>query len=135
MTMPIGSAEHSLAHELVHALGWTLLHFCWQGALVALVLWCVLGLLAGRSSQVRYGAACFALALLVAMPLVTFAHIASVEYRMRASDADSAIVIDPGMLRPLDAVAAGGVVCGRNLLCGAAELRADGSAKAETREH
>src|ERR1022692_51220 len=71
-------------HPLVHALGWTLLHFCWQGTVVAGLLWCVLALLSGRSSQVRYGAACFALALLVAMPLITFTHIATAEYARRA---------------------------------------------------
>ena len=38
---------------LAHALGWTLLHFLWQGALVALLLACVLALLHQRSSQPR----------------------------------------------------------------------------------
>jgi hypothetical protein len=26
-------------YPLTHALGWTLLHFCWQGAAVAGLLW------------------------------------------------------------------------------------------------
>ena len=38
---------------LVHALGWTLLHLCWQGTGVAVVLWCVLKVLDGRSSRAR----------------------------------------------------------------------------------
>ena len=61
---------------VVHALGWTLLHFLWQGALVALVLWCMLALLRGHRSQLRYAAACCALALMVVLPVVTFAHLA-----------------------------------------------------------
>jgi len=81
-------------HPLVHALGWTLLHFCWQGAAVAGLLWCVLALLNGRSSQARYGVSCFALALLVAMPLITFAHIASAEYARRAELAGRSTSID-----------------------------------------
>jgi TonB family protein len=89
---------HPLAHELVHALGWTLLHFCWQGAIVAGLLWCVLVLLDGRSSQARYGAACFALALLVAMPVITFARIASTELAMRAEIVGVSIPIDAGLL-------------------------------------
>jgi len=83
---------------LVHALGWTLLHLCWQGTVVAVVLWCVLGLLGGRSSQMRYAAACLALGLMIALPLATFAHLASVEYRQRAAFDGPAIVIDPGMV-------------------------------------
>ncbi len=91
---------------LIHALGWTLLHLCWQGTLVAVVLWCVLGLLGGRSSQARYAAACLALALMVALPLATFAHIASEEYRARAAMDTSAIAIDPGMVLQVSADAA-----------------------------
>lgn len=84
-------------HPLVHALGWTLLHFLWQGTLAALVLWLVLGSLGGRSSQARYGAACFALALMVAMLLFTFTRTASEEYKTRNEFQQSALVIGAGM--------------------------------------
>jgi GWxTD domain-containing protein len=60
------------ALPMVHALGWTLLHFCWQGTIVALLLACVLNLLPLRASKLRYAAACAALACLVALPLITF---------------------------------------------------------------
>jgi TonB family protein len=75
----------TLMHEfasnwMVHALGWTLLDFCWQGAVVGAMLWSALQLLAGRSSRVRYAAACCALGLLIALPLATFGHLAGVEY-------------------------------------------------------
>jgi TonB family protein len=85
-------------HPLVHALGWTLLHFCWQGAAVALVLWCVLGLLGGRSSQARYGAACLALGLMVALPAGTFAHVASAEYKARSAMLGSGVVLDANLV-------------------------------------
>ncbi len=98
MTMLIESLAHIPAHPLVHALGWTLLHFCWQGALVAAILWCVLGLLGGQSSQARYGAACLALGLLIALPVATFAHVASAEYALRADAWNYGIVLDPGMV-------------------------------------
>ena len=81
---------------LVHALGWTLLHLCWQGAGVAVGLWCVLKVLDGRSSRARYAASCLALGLMIALPLATFAHLASVEYRLRAA-LDGPVAIDPGM--------------------------------------
>ena len=63
------------AQAIAHALGWTLLHFLWQGALVALILACILALLSGRSAQHRYLAACCALVLIVALPLVTFTRL------------------------------------------------------------
>jgi TonB family protein len=90
-------------HPLVHALGWTLLHFLWQGAAIAGLLWCVLALLSGRSSQARYGTACFALTLLVAAPVITLAHIAANEYRMRAALADASIPIDPALILQIGA--------------------------------
>jgi uncharacterized protein (TIGR03435 family) len=61
------------ALPIVHALGWTLLHFLWQGALIALLLACMLTVVPVRASQLRYAAACTAMALMVALPLITFA--------------------------------------------------------------
>jgi TonB family protein len=60
---------------IAHALGWTLLHFLWQGALIAAVLACILSLLSGRSPQPRYLASCCALILMTILPAVTFTRI------------------------------------------------------------
>ena len=61
---------------LIHAFGWTLLNFFWQGAIIALVLKLVLRLLMANTSQLRYVAACCAMGLMVVFPLATFAHLA-----------------------------------------------------------
>ncbi len=53
------------------ALGWTLIHSLWEGAVVALVLAGALCVL--RGSRARYGAACLALLVLLAGFGVTFA--------------------------------------------------------------
>jgi len=45
----------------VDALGWALIHFLWQGALIALALAAVLGCLRDATSQARYLASCAAL--------------------------------------------------------------------------
>ncbi len=82
--------------SLVHDLGWTLLHFLWQGAVIALLLWCALALLAGRSPRLRYLAGCTALVLMVLLPLGTFALIASTPHAMRT--ADLTIVVTAGMM-------------------------------------
>ncbi len=79
------------AYWLVRSLGWTLLHFCWQGAIVAVVLWCALQLLSRRSAQQRYATACVALAMLVLLPLITFTQISIHEYRL-ATDVPTFII-------------------------------------------
>jgi GWxTD domain-containing protein len=61
---------------MVRAFGWSLLHFVWEGAVVAGLLAVVLKVLSGRSSQVRYGVACGALVLMTALPLATFGYLA-----------------------------------------------------------
>ena len=55
-----------------HTLGWTLLHFIWQGAVLGLLAWVALALLRGTDAKVRYGTACAFLVLMVAAPVATF---------------------------------------------------------------
>lgn len=54
-----------------HALRTALLHFVWQGAVVALLLWIALFFMRKRSANARYLACCLALAALVALPVIT----------------------------------------------------------------
>ncbi|MGH2397661.1 MAG: hypothetical protein ACRDFW_11890, partial [bacterium] len=56
---------------LTNIAGWTLLHFVWQGALIALAAAASLWLLRSASSQARYTVACAALAAMLAAPVVT----------------------------------------------------------------
>ena len=63
--------ELLLSEPFGQALGWTLLHFVWQGALVALLLAAALHLLRKSSAPTRYAVSCGALALLLALPLIT----------------------------------------------------------------
>jgi beta-lactamase regulating signal transducer with metallopeptidase domain len=58
-------------YSLLPSLGETLLHFIWQGALVALLLAFALRALRRQSANVRYLAACGALLLLIALPAWT----------------------------------------------------------------
>lgn len=61
---------------LAHVFGWTLLHFCWQGTVIALLLASVLALLSKQSPQLRYGVCCAALALNLVTLAVTFERVA-----------------------------------------------------------
>ncbi|HEV2736371.1 MAG TPA: hypothetical protein VGV85_16115, partial [Longimicrobiaceae bacterium] len=58
-------------HPVVRALGWALLHFVWQGALLAGLAALAMHLLRGRSPQARYAVGCAALLLMVAAPVAT----------------------------------------------------------------
>lgn len=54
------------------ALGWTLLHFIWQGALVGVLFAALSVLLRHYCANIRYAAACSALLLMLILPLATF---------------------------------------------------------------
>lgn len=62
-------------HPLVENLGWTMLHFVWEGSALALSLGVVLLLLRGSSPNARYAASCVALLLLAAAPFLTYWHL------------------------------------------------------------
>ncbi len=56
--------KHLVGTPLAKAIGWTLFHSLWQGAIVAIALLAALWVL--RSSRARYAAACFAMLAIVA---------------------------------------------------------------------
>lgn len=58
--------------QLSEAMGWTLIHFLWEGALIAAVLAMVLTLF--RSPRIRYAAGCGALLAMLASFVITLAH-------------------------------------------------------------
>ncbi len=54
----------------INALGWTLVHFLWQGTAIALLLKCAN--LLSNNAHVRYVFSCFALCLMMSAPIITF---------------------------------------------------------------
>jgi D-alanyl-D-alanine endopeptidase (penicillin-binding protein 7) len=58
---------------LIGALGWTLVHFVWQGALLACVVAVLLTLLRNARPETRYAVACAGLLLCLAWPAVDLA--------------------------------------------------------------
>ncbi|MDB6021053.1 MAG: Peptidase BlaR1 [Pedosphaera sp.] len=65
-----------LSQTLVECLGWTLVHFLWQGLIIAALLAGYLRLSRNFSPKLRYLAGCLALLLLAAAPVITFHHVA-----------------------------------------------------------
>ena len=64
--------ENFVSPALMRALGWTLLHSLWQGALVAAVLAGALLLLRRQRAEVRYVASVGALVVVVVLAGITF---------------------------------------------------------------
>ncbi len=60
-----------LAEETLRVIGWALVHSLWQGALVAALYGCFASLARDAAANVRYVAACAALALMLVLPITT----------------------------------------------------------------
>jgi len=59
------------AYSIVEPLGWTLVHFLWQGLLIAAVVRAALALMDESSAQTRYLSACLGLLAMVGAPVAT----------------------------------------------------------------
>lgn len=67
----------TVAYSLAHSLAWTLVHFLWQGALVAGLVAVLLRLTAHTEAQVRHGICLAGLAALALLPVVTYITVSS----------------------------------------------------------
>ena len=75
--------------------GWTLVHFVWQGTVIALATACVLRLLRESRPQLRYATACVALAIMLATPVAT-AFLLSRAPRIALSELVHVLRVDGG---------------------------------------
>ncbi|HEU4692535.1 MAG TPA: M56 family metallopeptidase, partial [Vicinamibacterales bacterium] len=60
-----------LDSPLVQSIGWALIHFVWQGTVVGIATALTLRALAGARSATRYAVACFSMALMLMVPVVS----------------------------------------------------------------
>ena len=84
---------HGISPELLQALGWTLLHFAWQGVALA-ALFAVANTVC-RQATTRYALAVITLVLMMAAPVVTFSELTqqkdpAVRYGARRTSASAA---------------------------------------------
>src|SRR4030095_9624191 len=63
--------ETLLDKPILQALCWTLIHFIWEGALIAIIYAAVSVLLRRSTANVRYAAACVAMLMMLLAPVVT----------------------------------------------------------------
>jgi len=97
----MNTVETFFAQPLVMRIGWTLVHFVWQGVVVAFLLAISLQALRSRTSNARYTAACIALMLMAAMPLGTFALIGSPHATAELTDLAATGMEPPNAGRPV----------------------------------
>ena len=71
--------ETLLGKPIFQALGWTLIHFIWQGALIAIIHAGVSVLLRRSTANARYAAACVAMLMMLTAPAVTIFVVTSVQ--------------------------------------------------------
>jgi beta-lactamase regulating signal transducer with metallopeptidase domain len=57
--------------SIAHAISAALLHFIWEGLVVAFMLWLTLAMLRRSSATLRYVFSCAALAIMIALPFIT----------------------------------------------------------------
>ncbi|BDX08047.1 TonB family protein [Planctobacterium marinum] len=72
--------------SVLHALAHTLVHFAWQGLLLALVLFLLLKNIPSRYAQLRYSISLFTLVLCVVVPVATFSLLYTPEISFQAID-------------------------------------------------
>ena len=85
--------ESSFSQGTMERLGWMLVHVLWQATAVAILLAVFLRLLRNATANIRYGAACSALALVVALPLVTMQYLQTPGPVAEAGPAPVAVVL------------------------------------------
>ncbi len=77
--------ESLINSPLLAALAITLIHFLWQGVLVALVLKTLLSLISFQKSQLRYALSSLAMLAYLFLPAITFFLVYDIEYRQATS--------------------------------------------------
>ena len=84
------SVQALAASVEVQAAAWALLHFVWQGAVIATLLWLLLATLPRSQASGRYAASCLALGLLAVAPPATAWYLLAAHPAMKAMKNTSA---------------------------------------------
>jgi ankyrin repeat protein/beta-lactamase regulating signal transducer with metallopeptidase domain len=92
------------SQEVIHALGWTLLHSLWQGALIGIVLAIILLLMRRFTAQTRYYMILTAMLTLLALSIFTFTDLyqtpTAAETAINTQPHHSAAITDNAILLP-----------------------------------
>src|SRR5688572_24203199 len=85
----------------MHVVGWTLIHFAWQGAVVGLLAAGTLRLCQRRSANARYAIACAALMTMLASSVITAGMLRSPDVAVGPTVIEPEAVTSPTALSTL----------------------------------
>lgn len=85
-------------NPILHTLGWTLLHFLWEGLFLGLLAWGALALMQRRSPEARYGTALAFFGLMALAPVATFLLLLPPAHAQQAAAAATAGLGEPAPL-------------------------------------
>ncbi len=98
-----------LERPVVQRLGWTLLHFMWQGAVLALIYAGIRAALPRRGANARYLAGCLVLGLMAVAPLLTFRELPTTPQTTAPPGSPASLVTPVSPLVPSGLAASGEV--------------------------
>jgi len=110
----------------VQAAAWALLHFVWQGAVIAALLWLLLAIVPRSQARGRYAASCLALGLLAVAPAATVWYMLAAHPAQASSRALAPHAVEQGSYTSLVLLAlwaVGSALMALRLLWGVARLR------------
>lgn len=87
-------ADYAETVPMAQVVGWTLIHFLWQGALIAAVLGAVIYALRDRTANARYAAGCVGMGLMLLAPFVTLLIILNTTARPAAEIAPELFLLE-----------------------------------------
>ncbi|ASP48016.1 M56 family metallopeptidase [Cognaticolwellia beringensis] len=86
--------ESLINSPLLAALAITLIHFLWQGVLIAVVLKAILSLISYQKSQLRYALSSMAMLANLILPIITFFIVYDIDYRQATIFAHNLPLLD-----------------------------------------
>lgn len=89
--------ESLINSPLLAGLAITLIHFLWQGALVALLLKALLSLISYQKSQLRYALSSLAMLANLILPAITFFIVYDIEYRQATNFVHALPLLDQNL--------------------------------------
>lgn len=93
----MNSLQYIFSSEAIEAIGWTIIHSLWQGAIVGVVLSVLLLIISRNSAQLKYLVAFFSLFIVVGWSVVTFVN--AYQYAQEKTALKQNITNDPHFIK------------------------------------
>lgn len=85
---------HFIPMQVIHALGWTLIHSIWQIALIVLFIALIRFFIPKSTSKTQYGMAMAGMVLIAFTAIITFLTIYTTDYKLSATSFDTLVPVE-----------------------------------------